>query len=121
VLDTQNDNHFCFISGLKTMLLDTRMPTVSVIGERDLRRQIDRSVSRALVDGEYARLLLTDPTVVLEDRGCPPQQYKSLRSITASNLVDFAQQAQALFWAVEPVHYQKPLDQEDQLPLVAAR
>jgi hypothetical protein len=100
------------------MLLDTKPCSVTVIGEKDLRRQIDRSVSRALVDGEYARLLLTDPTVVLEDRGCPPQQYKSLRSIHAGNLLDFAQQAQALFWATGPLTQNH--DQEDQLPLAAA-
>jgi hypothetical protein len=100
------------------MLLETKPPMISVVGERDLRRQIDHSVSRALVDGEYATLLLTDPTVVLEDRGCAPQQYKSLRSIRASSLLDFAQQAQALFWAVEPLT--QSLDQEDQLPLAAA-
>jgi len=73
-----------------------------VISEKDLRRQIDRSVSRALVDGNYASRLLTDPTVVLEDRGCPPQQYVSLRSIRASTLVDFARQAQDVFWAIAP-------------------
>jgi hypothetical protein len=100
------------------MMLDTRPISVSALGEKDLRRQIDRSVSRALVDGEFARVLLTDPTVVLEDRGCTLQQHKSLRSIDASNLLDFAQQAQALFWAVEPSL--QPFDQEDQLLLAAA-
>lgn len=73
----------------------------SEISEKDLRRQIDRSVSRALVDGEYARLLLVDPTVVLEDHGCPPQHYLSLRSIQATSLLDFASQAYGLFWAIE--------------------
>jgi hypothetical protein len=75
---------------------------LSVVSEKDLRRQIDRSLSRALVDGEYARLLLTDPTLILEDRGCPPQQYLSLRSIQASSLLDFARQAQNAFWALAP-------------------
>jgi len=88
----------------------------ALIGEKDLRRQIDRSVSRALVDDEYARLLLTDPTVALEERGCAPQQYRSLRSIRATDLVDFARQAQALFWIVEP----HTSTQEDQLQLAAA-
>jgi hypothetical protein len=93
-----------------------RPETLSVFSDKDLRRQIDRSVSRALLDGEYARLLLTDPTVVLEDRGCPPQQYKSLRSIRASSLREFARQAQTLFWAVD-----RPLTvQEDQRTLAAA-
>jgi len=47
-------------------------------------------------------MLLTDPTVAVEDRGCPPQQYKTLRSIRATDLLDFARQAQALFWIVQP-------------------
>jgi hypothetical protein len=70
------------------------------MAEKDLRRQIDRSVSRALVDNDYARLLLADPTVALEDHGCAPQQYRSLRNIRATDLVDFARQAQALFWVI---------------------
>jgi hypothetical protein len=86
-----------------------------LIAEKDLRRQIDRSVSRALVDDEFARLLLTDPTLALEDRGCAPQQYRSLRSIRATDLVDFARQAQALFWIVEP----HASAEEDQRQLVA--
>lgn len=68
------------------------------LAARDLQRQIDRSVSRALVDHEYARHLLADPTVLLEDRGCSPQQYLHLRSIRAESLPDFARQAHALFW-----------------------
>ena len=87
-----------------------------LIGERDLRRQIDRSVSRALVDGEYARLLLTDPTVALDDHGCPPQQFKSLRSIEATDLLDFARQAQQLFWIVESTSAAR----DEQRPRVAA-
>ena len=98
-------------------MLAERTISPAHIGERNLRRQIDRSVSRALVDGEYARLLLTDPTVALEDHGCAPQQYRSLRSIRATDLVDFARQAQALFWLVEP---QPTNHQEDQLPLAVA-
>src|SRR5256714_9432547 len=86
------------------------------IGEKALRRQIDRSVTRALVDPEYARLLLTDPTVALEDHGCSPQQYRSLRSIRATDLVDFARQARALFWIVEP----QSSPQQDELQLAAA-
>src|SRR5207244_10674281 len=83
-------------------MLAERTISPAHIGERNLRRQIDRSVSRALVDGEYARLLLTDPTVALEDHGCAPQQYRSLPSIRATDLVDFPRQAQALFWVDEP-------------------
>jgi hypothetical protein len=102
------------------MLLDTLPSGPSVIGDKDLRRQINRSVSRALVDGEYATLLLTDPTVVLEDRGCTQQQRTTLRSITASDLVDFARQARGLFWAVDPLSPRNPIPQEDQLPLSVA-
>ena len=97
-------------------MLHNDSTTIATLSEIDLRRQIDRSVSRALVDGDYARLLLTDPTVVLEDRGCAPQQYKSLRSIHAGSLLEFARQAESLFWAVE----RQALLSEDQHPLAAA-
>jgi hypothetical protein len=93
--------------------------SLSVISEKDLRRQIDRSISRALVDGEYATLLLADPTVVLDGRDCPGQQYLSLMSIEASTLLDFARQAQALFWAFQPSN-EAALIEEDSLPLAAA-
>ncbi len=76
-------------------------PTVSVLSDRDLRGQIDRAVARALVDRDYASLLLADPTLVLGDHNCPPQQYLSLHSIQANNLVEFACQARALFWIAE--------------------
>jgi len=100
-------------------MLDTSRPiSLSVISEKDLRHQIDRSVSRALVDSDYARLLLSNPTVVLEDRGCPPQQYRWLSSIDANTLPDFARQAQALFWAAEPAR--PALQQEDRVPMAAA-
>jgi hypothetical protein len=96
---------------------------VSVIGEKELRRQIDRAVSRALVDGEYASLLLADPTMVLEDHTCPPQQYLSLLSIQASDLVDFARQARALFWMSEfafaSTANRRNLMQEEHRPLTA--
>ncbi len=97
-------------------MIDMPTATLLQISEKDLRRQIDRSVSRALVDDDFAQLLLADPSVALEDRGCPPQQYKSLRSIKASTLLDFAHQAQRLFWAVESI----TVPQEDQRPLAAA-
>ncbi|MDQ6672933.1 MAG: hypothetical protein M3069_19695 [Chloroflexota bacterium] len=89
----------------------------SVISEKDLRRQIDLSVSRALVDRAYAKLLLADPTVVLGEGGCPPQQYLSLRSIEATTLHDFATQARALFWALDP---SEDSDREEALPLSVA-
>jgi len=92
--------------------------TQPVIGGKQLRRHIDRAVSRALVDSEYARLLLSDPTVVLEDHACPPQDYLSLLSIQADTVLDFARQAQALFWAIKP--YKPEFVEEDALPLAAA-
>jgi hypothetical protein len=97
-------------------MIAERPTSLSVIGEKDLRRQIDRSVSRALVDRDYASLLLTDPSVALEDHGCPPQQYRSLRNIRASDLFDFARQAQSLFWITESI----PTHEEASLPLAAA-
>ncbi len=81
------------------MTMITAEPGLSTLSEHELRRQIDRSVSRALVDHAYARDLLADPTVVLKDRGCTPQQYLELRSIKAKSVSDFAAQAMALFWA----------------------
>jgi len=97
---------------------------VSMISEKDLRRQIDRAVSRAMFDGEYASVLLADPTVALEDHGCPPQQYLSLRGIRARDLVDFAHQARALFWieprALQPRLTLRDLSQEEQRRLAAA-
>ena len=69
------------------------------LSERELRRQIDRSVARALVDPDFARHLLADPTVALDNHGCTPQQYLELRSITAGSITDFARQAVNLFWA----------------------
>jgi hypothetical protein len=89
----------------------------SAMADKDLRRQIDRSVSRALVDREYAQLLLDDPTVALEQHGCAPQQYLLLRNIRAIDLIDFARQAQALFWAFEP----QPVCREDRLLAATAR
>ena len=97
-------------------MIDDYSSSPVLIGEKDLRRQIDRSVSRALVDDEFARLLLTDPTVALEDSGCAPRQYRLLRSIRATDLVDFARQARALFWIVEP----QSSPQQDELQLAAA-
>ncbi|HLZ27059.1 MAG TPA: hypothetical protein VKV73_07040 [Chloroflexota bacterium] len=92
--------------------------TQPVIGGKELLRHIDRAVSRALVDSDYARLLLSDPTVVLEDHACRPQDYLSILSIQADTLLDFARQAQALFWAIKPDTQE--LVEEDALPLAAA-
>lgn len=87
--------------------------SVALAPDREIRRHIDRCVSRALVDSEYARRLLNDPTVAVEKHGCPPQQYRTLRGIRADDLVDFARQAYALFWRVEP----NAADLQDELPL----
>jgi hypothetical protein len=97
-------------------VLAERPANAALEPELGLRRQIDKSVSRALFDQEYAARLLTDPTIALEERGCPPQQFITLRSIHAIDLVDFARQAHALFWSVEP----KSSYLEEQLPLAAA-
>lgn len=66
--------------------------------EHELRRLIDRSLSRALFDSAYATQLLADPTVALVDSGCTPQQRRDLRSIRARTLREFAEQAEELFW-----------------------
>jgi hypothetical protein len=86
------------------------------IGEHGLRRQIDASISRALFDREFARQLLSDPTVVLGDLGCTPQQYLELRSIRAETLSDLARQAEALFWLTT----RSASSPEEQRPLSAA-
>lgn len=100
-------------------MIDTTNPSSHAeIGEKDLRTRINRSVSKALGDGVYERLLLADPTVVLEDHGCSPQQYMWLRSIKAQSLPDFARQALELFWATEPARTDLP--QEERVPLTAA-
>lgn len=86
--------------------------------EEDLRKRLDRSVGRALIDKEYAYRLLLDPTIALEDRGCSPQHYVQLRSIRATTVRDFAAQVQVLFWTVEPPF--SPRTQEDQRSLAGA-
>jgi hypothetical protein len=89
------------------------------LAEQDLRRQIDRSVSRALADGDFAKQLLTNPALALQDRGCSPQQRHSLLGIRATDLTDFARQVHALFWMVELEPVSKP--QEFRLAAVARR
>jgi hypothetical protein len=79
----------------------------SAASEYELRKQIDRSLSRALFDNEFATTLLADPTVVLDDHGCTPQQRRDLRTIRATSLLDFAKQARTRFWPSpdERYHY----------------
>lgn len=87
------------------MMIDMRPTNVSALSEKDLRHQIDLSVTRALLDGDYAAMLLADPTMVLEDRGCAPQHHKDLRSIRATDVTDFARQAYNVFWtSAAPSH-----------------
>jgi hypothetical protein len=66
--------------------------------EHALRQRIDSSLSRALFDREYEKLLLADPTIVLDHHGCTPQQFLELRGIHAHDIREFASQAEALFW-----------------------
>jgi hypothetical protein len=79
-------------------------PNPVLNSERELRQQIDRSLSRALFDKEFASMLLADPAVALGDRGCTPQQRRDLLNIRANSLLDFALQAEARFWLSEQ-HY----------------
>jgi hypothetical protein len=83
-------------------MLDMQVLSFAPTTEKNLLRQIDHSVSRALVDGVFAQTLLADPTVAVEQAGCTPQAYRKLRQIHASDLEDFARQALALFWPMEP-------------------
>ncbi len=100
------------------MTIDANPLSVAHLGEQDLRRQINRSVGRALTDRDYATLLLADPTLVLEDRGCAPQHYRLLRTIKANDLEDFAHQAYSLFWSREAAS--RSIPQQDATPLTAA-
>jgi hypothetical protein len=74
--------------------------------DRALRQRIDSSLSRALFDRDYEKLLLADPTIVLGQHGCTPQQFLELRAIHAQDIRDFASQAEALFWPASdgPAH-----------------
>jgi hypothetical protein len=99
-----------------TTMMASRPLTPVAASEKELRQRIDRSLSRALVDGGYAQALLADPTVALEEGGCPPQQFKLLRSIHAVDLSDFARQAEALFWIAEP----HPIVRRSEVARVAA-
>jgi hypothetical protein len=68
------------------------------VGERDVRRQLDLAIARAIVDVGYSRQLLADPTIALDGHGCTPQQYLQLREIQADSIREFACQAESLFW-----------------------
>jgi len=80
----------------------TARHTLHIARERDLRRMIDQSVSRALFDAAYASQLLADPTLALGECGCTPQQRRDLRAIRARSVREFAEQARARFW-IAPV------------------
>jgi hypothetical protein len=90
-------------------------PSRQDVGEHELRRLIDRSVSRALFDSAFATRMLADPTVVLGDTGCTPQQRRDLRTIRARTVLEFAERARELFWLA-------PLDRvyEQDVALTAA-
>src|SRR5690349_17833539 len=79
---------------------DRPIDTAIAPGPR-LRGQIDRSVTRALFDHRYKKRLLMDPTIAVADSGCPPHQFKTLGSIRALDLDDFARQVYSLFWRAE--------------------
>src|SRR5438034_6703871 len=83
------------------MLLTETLDTRRWLNDTELRRHIDRSISRALVDRDFEGQLLSDPTVALSDQGCSPQQFISLRGVRARDLTDFARQVLALFWRVD--------------------
>jgi hypothetical protein len=70
-------------------------------GESSLRQRIDASLSRALLDRDYEKLLLADPTIVLGHHGCTPQQFLELRGIHAHDIREFASRAEALFWPTD--------------------
>jgi len=72
------------------------------IRDADLCRLIDRSVARAMFDSEFATRMLADPTVVLGDSGCTPQQRRDLRTIHADTVLEFAERARDRFW-LQPV------------------
>jgi len=73
-------------------------PSTHEVGEHELCRLIDRSVSRALFDSTFATRMLADPTVVLGETGCTPQQRRDLRTIRARTVLEFAERARELFW-----------------------
>jgi len=84
-------------------------PALTQLSEQELRKAIDHAVSRAMFDAAYASHLLADPTIVLQDRGCTPQQYLALRAIHAASLGDFARQAQRKFWPTYETSEQESL------------
>ena len=66
--------------------------------ERQIRRQIDRVIGRALVDHCFAARLLCEPVLALAADTCEHAQYQSVRQIRAQDLDDFANQIFAQFW-----------------------
>jgi hypothetical protein len=100
------------------MLLETMTLAPSSTNDRVQQRQIDRSICKALTDGEFARQMFSNPTVVLEDVGCTLSQYRSLRSVRATTVNDFARQVHHIFWPIETM---PSLLTRQELPLAAAR
>jgi hypothetical protein len=60
--------------------------------ERELRQRLNRAIGRALVDYEYAAVLLANPARSVDAEG--------LDAIHPSSLRDLACQAMDLFWHV---------------------
>lgn len=86
-------------------------------GEREIQARIDRAVLRGLADAAFARAMLANPSILMEGAGCTPQQYLKLTSIRAGNVVDFARQAEALFW---PSRVHRPHALPEARPVAAA-
>jgi hypothetical protein len=71
----------------------------SAAGEAALRRRLSREVWRALAEPAFAAALLSDPSRILGNAGWTLQQQRSLASIRAATVEDFARQAELLFWS----------------------
>ena len=78
--------------------LRQRAMSCSQTCELELRRQVNRAISRALVDDDYAAALLAHPAVALCAPGCLSRQHLELGEIRASSLQDFASQALEVCW-----------------------
>jgi hypothetical protein len=99
------------------MLFDAISASSSTDNDRAQQRQIDRSIGRALTDDEFARQMFSNPIMVLDNVGCTLSQYRSLRSIRATTVPDFARQVHQIFWPIQPV---PSVLQREQMPLAAS-
>lgn len=72
--------------------------------DRLLRPQLDRAISRALVDPPFAQRLLANPVLAVADSGCSPQHQLELRQVRARTLRELASRLESLFWPpVQPL------------------